>query len=242
MLDQRLVEIEEALNREQFDQALELADQALQEFAEDPRVMKLRAQAARQAETRKKRAFIDEQLNAAREFLQKNEFSSALAVLERGRQSYPDDARLASYIRTVQDAQRAAGLESQRSEAVRQAKELIRSKEFDQAIELLERTLTSAGQSAELIEFLQFARDQQAEQKRLSQIQDALSRAHALVREENYEEAIYLLERSQKQFGTKDFDALLATAREQFQKYNERLAHRRGAEQGAFRSRTAPGR
>jgi serine/threonine protein kinase len=222
LLDQRLAEIEEALNREQFDQAVELADQALQDFAEDPRVLKLRTQASRQAETQKKRAFIEEQLHAAREFLQKNEYSSALAVLERGRQSYPDDARLASFIKTVQDAQRSANLESQRAAALRQAKELIRAKEFDQAIELLEHTLTSAGQTAELIEFLQFARDQQAEQKRLGQIQEVVARAQGLLRDENYEEAIYLLERSQKQFATHDFDILLATAREQFQRFAER--------------------
>ena len=100
-----------------------MSDQALQEFAEDPRVLKLRTQASRQVESQKKRAFIEEQLSAAREFLRKNEFSSALAVLERGRQSYPDDARLASFIHTVQDAQRAAGLESQRTDALRQAKD-----------------------------------------------------------------------------------------------------------------------
>jgi serine/threonine protein kinase len=222
LLDQRLATIEEALNREQFDEALALADQALQDFAEDPRVLKLRTQAARQAETQKKRTFIEEQLHAAREFLQKNEYSSALAILERGRQSYPDDARLGSFIKTVQEAQRTASLESQRADALRQAKELIRAKDFAQAIDLLEQTMTSAGQTAELIEFLQFARDQQAEQKRLGQIQEVLTRAQGLLRDENFEEAIYLLERSQKQFATKDFDVLLATAREQFQKFAER--------------------
>lgn len=219
LLDQRLGGIEEALNLEQFDQALALADQTLQEFADDSRALKLRTQAARLAEAHKKRLYIEEQLHTARDLLQKNEYSAALAVLERGLQAFPEDARLASFLKTVQGAQEDANQNSLRSEATRQAHELIRAKNYDGAIELLEETLARAGQSPELIEFLQFARDQQADQQKQEQIRQVLTRAQTFLREENFEEAIYLLERSQKEFQATEVGALLASAREQLQKF-----------------------
>ena len=66
-----------------------------------------------------------------------------------------------------------------------------------------------------------------------------MSHAQGLLRDENFEEAIYLLERGQKEFATKEFDVLLATAREQFQRFQERKAQEEKARRELLDRRVA---
>ncbi len=222
LLDQRVASLQEALNREEFDRAVALADAALKEFPEDPQVLKLHTQAGRLAETHKKRRFVDEQIQAARSFLEKNQFSSAIALLERALETAPVDARLTSYLKTVQESQERANVETLRQAAIREANEQIRRKDFPAAIATLEKALARAGQSPDLIEFLQLARDQQAEQQKQERVRQVLSRAQACLREENYEEAVQILERGQSELKTSEIESLLTAARRQGQQFEQR--------------------
>lgn len=214
-LDTLLTDIQEKLNREQFDQALSLADKALQDFPDDPQVLKLHAQAGRRADVHKKRRYVDEQLKAARDFFQKNQFSSAVAVLERAIQAVPDDARLASFLKSVQEAQEGAELETIRREAIREANEQVRAKNFSAAIETLEKALARAGQSPELTQLLQLTREQWAEMEKEERVSQVMGRAQAALLEEDFDEAIRLLERGQRELAAPAIGELLATAREQ---------------------------
>jgi len=222
LLMQRLAEIEETLSREQFDQALARAEQTLQEFPDDPEVLKLHAQVVRRAEAHKKRRYVDEQLQAARKFFDRNEYSPALAVLERAIETTPDDPRLASFVKTVQEAQEQAALETLRRDAIRQANEHIRAQNFTAAIETLEKALARVGQSPDLSDLLQFAREGYGEQQRQEKVRQALSRAQGHLRNESYEEAMQVLERARGELNASEIDALLATTREQWQKFERR--------------------
>ena len=221
LLEQRVANIQETLNREEFEAALALCEEALGEFPEHPQLLKLHAQATRLFEARQKRQRVEEQIQAAREFLQKNQFSSAVTLLERAMETAPDDPRLASFLTTVKETQERVRIETLRKEAIRTANEQLRSKNFGAAIDTLEKALAQCGQSAEITEVLQFAREQQAEHERQERLRQVLSRAQNSLRQENFEEAVQSLERARQDLPAPEIENLLATAREQWTKFEK---------------------
>ncbi len=222
LLAKRLAEIEENLNKEKLDAALAAVEQAQQEFPDDPQVLKLYSQAMLRTASRKKRSYVDEQLQAARDFVEKGHHSSALEVLERAMQSVPGDQRLSSFFKTVQESQEQRALETCRREATRKANEQIRANNCIGAIETLEKSLADTGQSAELVDLLQFARERHAEQQHEQRLHEVLSRAQHYLREEQYEEAVRVLGRAQEELKSKEMDALLEHARERRDAFERR--------------------
>jgi len=217
----RLTGIQGALNTKDFDQAVSLAEQALEEFPGDPQVLKLHAQASRLAELEARRRYVEEQLRIARGFFQNDEYAEAVCVLERALVKVPNEVRLASYLKTVQLAQQQAAVESLRREAVRKAGALIREKKFAEAIAALEGALAQAGESPDILEVLQFAREQQSEQQKEEHIQQMLSWAQIDLREQNFEEALRVLELARRESSSAEIDALLDSAREQQQQFEQ---------------------
>ena len=221
LLEQRLASIQEAINRELYEEALRLADEALAESPDHSEVLRLHAQASRLAEAQRRRQYVDEQIQTARSFLQQNQFSSALALLEQALQVAPNDTRLVTCLKSVREAEERWRLENLRQEAIREANERIRVKDFSGAIAGLEKALGQAGQSPELIEFLQFARAQLAEHQRQERIHLVTSRAQAALREQDFAEAVDMLERSQAELQATELESLLATVREQWQTFEQ---------------------
>jgi serine/threonine-protein kinase len=222
LLSRHLADIQEAITGENFDLALQVADQALEEFPNNSQVVKLRAQATRLGEVQRKRRYVEQQLQAAREFFQKNDFASAIGVLESTLETVPDDARLTAYLKTAREAQEMAALEEARQAAMRQANELIRARDFDGAIRALQAAIERSGQSSELVDLLQFAREQRAEQQRQEQIRQVVARAQGLLREENFEEAVRLLEQSQSEAPSGEVAEVLSAAQSQRRRYEQR--------------------
>jgi serine/threonine-protein kinase len=218
----RVAEIEEALSKGKLDLALACVEQALREFTDDAQVLRLHEQVLRRTEVDKKRRYVEEQLQAARDFVQKNQYSSALAVLERAIQAVPDDPRLGPFLKTVQESQEQSVLEASRRDAVREANEQIRAQNFLAAIETLEKSLVRAGQSPELIDVLQFARERYAEQQQQERVRQVLARAHSHLRDEQHGEAIRVLTRAQNEQKSSEIDALLAATREQQEAFERR--------------------
>ena len=222
LLVRRVAETEETLNKGKLDLALACVEQALREFPDDAQVLRLHEQVRRRTEVEKKRRYVEEQLKAARDFVHKNEHSSALAVLERAIQTVPDDPRLGSFLKTVQESQEQIAQETSRQDAIREANEQIRAQNFPAAIDTLEKSLARAGQSPDLIDLLQLARERYAEQQRQERIRQVLARAQSHLREQQHDQAIQVLTRAQNQLESSEIDALLATAREQRQAFEQR--------------------
>jgi serine/threonine-protein kinase len=214
LLSTRLAEIENDLNHGQLDQAFERVEHALREIPDDPQILRLHAQVARQVEVQKKRRYVDEQIRMARELLQKNQHAAAITILEKAIQSVGDDPRLISLIETVQEAQEQSARENSKREIVREANENIRARKFTAAIEALEKGLARVGQSPELSELLQFARERHAEQIREEEVRRALSRAQNYLRDNQHEEAVQFLTRAQEEMKNTEIGALLEVARE----------------------------
>jgi len=222
LLAKHIAAIQDSLRESAFDLAVRCAEEALREFPDEPQVIRLHAQVLRRMEVHKKRSYVDEQLKAARELVRKNEYAAALAVLESACQAVPEDPRLASLRKTVLEAQEQAASETSRREAIREANTQIRAQNFNSAIETLEASLARCGQSAELLDLLQFARERFADQKQQEQIHAILSRAQTSLRNEQYDEAEQILWRAQNELNSREIDVLLATTREQKQSFERR--------------------
>ncbi|HXE75020.1 MAG TPA: protein kinase [Candidatus Xenobia bacterium] len=221
-LGERLRAIQTALDAQEFVDALALADRALREFPDEPQVIKLHAQALQRADIQRKRRHVEEQLRVARERLEKNDYDAAIAVLEGAMQSAPDEPRLVSFLATVREAQQQAAHETLVRDAVRQANEQIRAKNFAAALQTLEKAAARAGTAPELIELIDFAREQQRDQQRQEHLRRALTQAQKFAAEENYAEAVRVLEAAQSQLQTVEVGSHLATVREQWQKFEQR--------------------
>src|SRR3970282_258427 len=88
---------------------------------------------------------------------------------------------------------------------------------FAAAIEVLEKALASAGQSPELNKLLQVTREQWAETQKDERVTQVMGGAEAAWLEEDYDEAIRLLERGQKELKATALTELLTSARDQTQ-------------------------
>jgi serine/threonine-protein kinase len=215
LLVQRIAEIEDSLGKNDLETAGVAAERALGEFPDEPQVIRMHAQVSRRIEVQKKRTYVDEQLQAAREFLRKNEYGAAQAVLEKACQTVPEDPRLATFLKTVLEAQQRAELETARQEAIREAEARIRSHNFAAAIEALEKSLARCGQSAEIMDLLQFARERLGDQQKQERVRAVLSQAQDFLRNDRHEEAIQFLLDAQKEFKSGEIDQQLVTAREE---------------------------
>jgi serine/threonine protein kinase len=222
LLLQRVAEIEEALSKGKLDVAQKASDEAMREFEDEPQILKLHAQVVRLLEANKKRSYVDEQLQSARDLIEKDLFSSASALLQRAIQEVPDDARLTSYLKSVQESHEQHAREELRREAIRKANEQVHAKKFDEAIETVEKSLALAGQSPELVDLLQFVRDRQAEHQREEHTHRVLSRARTHLHDHQYDEAVQVLERGQQESKNSEIDALLADARHQREEFVKR--------------------
>ncbi len=215
----RLTGIQGALNTREYDQAVALAEQALEEFPADPQVLKIYAQALRLAELETRRHYVEEQTRIARGFFQKDEYAEAVNVLQGALEKVPNEVRLTAYLKTVQEAQQQAAAEILRRDVIRRAGALIREKKFAEAITALQAALAQGGESPEILEVLQFAREQQSEQQEVERTQQVLTWAQTELREQNFEEALRILNLARRESSSADLEALLASAREQQQQF-----------------------
>ncbi|MCI0402932.1 MAG: protein kinase [Acidobacteria bacterium] len=219
---QRLKEVQQALDAQDYVEALALADSLLQQFPDEPQVIKLHAQALDRADTQRKRRHVEEQLRVARDLMEKNDFAAAVTVLEGAMESVPDDARLGSFLATVREQQQQAERETVVKDAVRQANEHLRAKNYPAALAALEAAHGRAGASPELAELIQFARDQQRQQQRQERLRHVLTQAQKFASEDKFEEALRVLEAAPAETKGDEIAAQLATVREQQQKFEQR--------------------
>src|SRR5215471_6664006 len=96
-------EIEDALSREDFQAANNKVEQALQRFANDPGLLKLKAVTEKQREAGEKKKFVEEQMAAARKLLDLGKAGDALDTLEKASQKAPTETRLRSLLAIVRE-------------------------------------------------------------------------------------------------------------------------------------------
>ncbi|MGH9774671.1 MAG: hypothetical protein ACRD50_06965, partial [Candidatus Acidiferrales bacterium] len=100
--------------------------------------------------------------------------------------------------------------------------EQIRAQKYIAAIEILEKAKVRVGESPELKELLQFARERATELQRDDLIHNVLSRAQTLLQDEHFEEAVQVLEQAQGELKGEQITDALTSARNELQLFERR--------------------
>ena len=217
-------EIEDALSREDFQTAGSMVEQGLQKFANDPGLLKLKALTDKQREASEKKKFVEEQMAIARKLLDAGQAAEALATLEKASQKVPGETRLRSLLAIVRESAEQEKTERRKAEIITKANEARRRKDFDSAIKILEAAQTEIEGSAEIQELLQLVREESASLVQRKKVDAAAEEAQRLLSEEEFEQAVAVLEAAAKQApNNEELRVLLTDARQRIDDFNRKV-------------------
>lgn len=210
-------------------------------------------------ETKQRQAEIEKEIVSARQLLDSNQASRALAALEQTLRRYPESEKLKAEREFVQG--RVAAEQAEREQAEQEARrrqawieseitatrELLDSKQASRAVEALEEGLRQYPDNADLKAQLKFARRrlavEQAEQERAElearlkqeEIEREIAAGWQLLDAKQSNQAMLSLEQAVRRFpDSKELRSQLALARE---RYAEETAEKQRAEQEEQRKR-----
>ncbi len=187
-------QIEEALDRDDFVAAGQKIDQGLLRFPEDRALLKLKALTEKQRQVSERKHFIDEQLKEARALMQAGRNEEVLELLGAALQKVGNDAHLQSLQVIVRETVERERIEKRKSQLLQRAKESLRRKEFSEAISTLEAATAEFQHDPDLADLLQFAKEEAAVDDRQRATDVVVENARALIDEDEYDEAVRLLE------------------------------------------------
>ena len=216
-------EVEDAISREDYSAACSKLDEALQKFSNDPGLLKLKTLADKQRETGEKRKFVEEQMAAARKLLDAGQAAEALATLERASQKAPGDSRLRSLLAIVRESAEQERIEKRKNEYIQKANEARRKKDFPSAVRILEMAQAEIEGSSEIQGLLQLVRDEISSYAQRQTINAAAEEAQRLLGEEDYEQAVAVLEAATGRTSSEELSVLLTDARQRVEEFNRKV-------------------
>jgi eukaryotic-like serine/threonine-protein kinase len=216
-------EIEEALDRDDYNTACAKADQGLQRFPEERTLLKLKTLAEKQRQLAERKQFIDQQLAHSRKLLDEGRSEELVGVLEAALEKLGSEPRLQSLLLIVRENVKREQFERLKAEYLQKAKDALRRKAFDEAIQILENARGELKEAPEIQDLLQFAKEEAAAAKRREAAEAAADKAHALLSEQEYQQAIRLLESTLREIPDRELEILLAEARHGAEDYNRKL-------------------
>jgi serine/threonine-protein kinase len=206
-------EIEADLDRDDFQQATARADAALHEFPDDRGLQKLRDLAEKQRVFAERKSFIKDQISQSRTLLESGEAEHALEALQTARDKIGGDPQLESFIAVVRETIERQRVEVRKSEILRQAKDQLRLKEYDAAIQTLKKAQTELDATPEIDDLLQFVIEQQIVEKRRRVADEAAQKAQAFVKDGEYDKAVDVLEDALQETPDEELRLILAQSR-----------------------------
>jgi serine/threonine protein kinase len=216
-------QIEEALDRDDFVTACQKIDQGLLRFPEDRSLLKLRALAEKQKQVSERKQFVDQQLAQARALIQAGRSEEVLQLLEAALQKVGSDPHLQSLQVIVRETVERERAEKRKGELLQRAKECLRRKEFSEAITTLEAASVEFQHDADLGDLLQFAREEGAVDQRRRATETVVDKARALIENDEYDQAVQLLEAGLPEGHEEELGIALAQARNAAAEYQKRL-------------------
>jgi serine/threonine protein kinase len=216
-------DIEDSLNRDDYRGACLKADEGLERFPEERTLLKLKTLADRQRQIEERRQLVDEQLALARKLLQEGHNEELLTALETAIAKIGPEPRLQSLLTIVTENVERERLERRKTEYLQNAKEALRNKQYQVAIEKLESARRELKDEPEIEDLLQFVNEEAASDKRRRAAEAASQKAQAFVAEQNYEEAIRVLEAALRESPDEELRIVLAETRRAAVDYQDKL-------------------
>jgi hypothetical protein len=206
-------EIETDLDKDDFQLALMRAETALQEFPEDRGLQKLKELAQKQHILAERKSFVKDRVSLARKLLESGRADQSLEVLETAREKIGADPQVDSLIVVVRETLERQRTEAKKLEYLRRAKDFLRLKQYSDATETLRTAQAELGNNLEIDDLLQFALEQESAEKQRQISEAAAAKAQELVKDQNYDGAIEVLEAALKEVPDEELRLILAQAR-----------------------------
>ena len=213
-------QIEDALAREDYEQASAIANEGLQRHPREPGLLKLKALAEAEQKRIKLIAYAHDRLVAANALLEAGKTLEALSVAERALQDVPGESQLESLRSAIKNRLTQEDAEVHKRTLLERAKEALGRKEFREAIRLLEAAQTEFPGRTEIEDLLRASRKEQSREKLVGEV---LQFSQQLLSQKGPQAAAEYLE-EQVQFVSDDrVRAALADARRHSEQLRKRI-------------------
>jgi len=214
LLEQVQVQIENCLLTDDYDRATELVNRAVEQLPTEASLVQLKTRVASQARQFRVKQLIDTTASKAQEMFSRSPHE-ALQMVQRALQELPGEERLLALEDSLRQRLRTLETEEVRRRYLREAQDAIDRREFEAAIGVLEAYQLEFADSADVIELLEFARNELAQQQRRDRIAACVEQAKSLMQQERLADAINLLDPVCAETKDAVLSRLLEEAREQ---------------------------
>ncbi len=221
-LEQVSSEIEEVLNRNDYDEACARAAEALERFPNDRGLVKLKALADKERENSKKRTYVESQVALARRLLKEKKSAEALVPLQEALAKYPDEFVLQSMYSLYTEYIERDGAEQFKTKITQQAKEAMRRKAYTEAIEILQAAKRQTS-SVDFDDLLQFTQEEAESFAMRQKINATAEEAHRLMSAGEGQQAVEFLEATLKEGDDQELRIILDEARRNVEEFNADL-------------------
>ena len=216
-------QIEEALNRDDYDAASKKAEEGLERFPEERTLLKLKSLAEKQRKIAERKQFVDEQLNFARTLVEQGRNEELLSVLQAALAKAGPEPRLQSLLLMVRENVEHERGERRKAEFLRKAKDALSRKSYDEAIQILQSSRSEVKDSSEIADLLQFAKEEALAEKRRQKLEAVAHEANGFIAQQEYDQAIGLLETTLEETPDEELRIILVEARRASLEYQKKL-------------------
>ena len=223
-IEQLTRQIEQALNTDDNQTAVNLVNEGLQRFPAEAGLLKLKDLAETQHQAAQTKSFVRERIAAAREILNAGNAGGALKLLQDALKKVPGNVQLESFVSIVKERLTQEQDEQAKSRCVQQANEAMGRRAYDDAIQMLEAGQLRFAASPEIDNLLRFAREQQAKESKKQEVENSVRRAQEFLRNQEYDQAILLLETILARTPDEELKIVLEEARRRREDLNRQIA------------------
>ncbi len=213
-LEEIQARIAEYIRAEDFDQATNLINRALEKLPNEPILHRLQVEVETEGRKQQTRKLVDSTITKCRELFAASPME-ALSVLQEAMSRAPGDERLIAYEHSLRKDLETVRSEQILSSTMANARDLLNAKDYDKAVSVLDSFQVEYGQNAEVASLLSFARGEQERVARAAVVERTAAQGRSLLEEGRYDEALSVIEQGVQQTGDASLSVLLEQAREQ---------------------------
>lgn len=174
---------------EQLQSAAEAIHEALASLPAESALFRLSAQADRRMKEFEHRRVVEETFQRCRDLRPRE----AMDLVRAARERLPDDEKLMSLEKVLKERLQQQSVEERRGEYLSRAREALKEGHYTDAVHILEACEAEGIANPEALSVLEFARTEEKESTTQNLKRSKLIRAHYLVNQGDYEEAIAFL-------------------------------------------------
>ena len=223
ILEQLQNEVSVASTVEELTRVARLVDQALERIPAEPTLIKLKSHLGRQLREEEIRRRVDQLALRCRVLLETSP-EEALKLVREALHDAPSNERLLSLQSTIVGHISARTQEQSRAQYLTRAHDALSNGRYTEALRILEACQKEGISSPEIVELMDFARQEADRGMKSSQIQALLRKAQALMARGAYSDVVDLLTPIKEEQGAASLLFLLEDARNRMQSQQREIS------------------